>query len=352
MSETIAWFAELGDDARDVAGGKAASLARLERAGFPVPPGFAVTAGAFRLALGALDDGSISASVAQLDGADDAACTQLAEHIRARVESSSLDSAVPGAVADAYRELCTRYGPDEPVAVRSSATAEDGSDASFAGMQDSYLWVRGESEVVAAVRRCWASLYNATSLSYRRRIGIPEERMAMGVVVQRMIDARAAGVMFTRSPLSGDRSVIVINASWGLGSSVVGGEVTPDEFVLSKVTLETMRSTVSDKERRHVADRERGGVRDEPVPEDQRRVPSLSDSELRALGALGRSVERHDGYCVDVEWAIDGEDRLFLLQSRPETVWSKKDATPAAAPRASAFEHVTALFDPTRARRA
>jgi pyruvate,water dikinase len=254
---------------------------------------------------------------------------------------------VADAVVAAYRELATACGTDDlPVAVRSSATSEDGAADSFAGLQDTYLWVRGADRVLDAVRRCWASLYSVESVTYRRRRGIGEDDLAMAVVVQQMVDARSSGVMFTRSPLTGDRSVVAIDASWGLGSAVVSGEVTPDAFVVSKVTGEVARRTVATKTRWHRPAPDGDGVVEDDVPDDLREVPSISDDEIAALVAVARTVEAHHGCPQDIEWAVahtapPGE-AVVLLQSRPETVWAEKDAAAArvATPTPRAYDHV------------
>jgi pyruvate, water dikinase len=330
-------LADLGRDDVALAGGKGASLGELLRAGIRVPPGFVVATGAFRSAVAALD---LGARVAALDPDDGAAVRDACADLRAAVESAPLPADVVEAVAGAYRQLA---GPedDPPVAVRSSATGEDGAADSFAGVQDTYLRVRGEEAVLRDVRRCWASLYGVDSVTYRLRRGIPETDLAMAVVVQRMVDARSAGVMFTRSPRTGDRSVVAIDASWGLGSAVVGGDVTPDSFVASKVTGEITRRTVATKLRRHEPDPAGEGVVESDVPDELRDVPAVTDEEIGELVALARRVEAHHGCAQDVEWAIDA-DGIVLLQSRPETVWAAKDAAAptTAAPAARAFDHV------------
>jgi len=239
-------------------------------------------------------------------------------------------------------------GDTAPVAVRSSATGEDGEGASFAGLQDTFLWVRGEDAVLDHVRRCWASLYRVESLSYRRRLGLPEGGLAMAVVLQRMVDARSAGVMFTRSPVTGDRSVVAVEGSWGLGSAIVSGEVNPDTFVVSKVTGEIIRRTVSTKLRRHRMDPGGTGVLAEDVPADLRDRPCLSDDEIGGLVRMARQVEAHYGCAQDIEWALAGDEppgeNVVLLQSRPETVWARRDAAPVSAPKPRAFDHVVALL--------
>ena len=257
-------------------GGKSASLGELIAAGIPVPPGFAAST-------------------------------------EAEVEE----------IADAYRAL------GEPaVAVRSSAIGEDSAETTFAGLQDTYLWVRGAEQVCAAVRDCWASLDNPEAVSYRERMGI-EGKPAMGVAVQVMVDAAVSGVMFTCNPVSGDPSTVAVNASWGLGVAVVGGEVTPDEYRVSKVTGEVLHRTIGPKRIQYVAGAE--GAERVDVAAERQEVPCLDDRQLTSLIELGRRVERHFGGHQDVEWAIDGEGELFVLQSRPVTTVAPKAAAPASA---------------------
>jgi len=338
-------LAGLGRDDRLLAGGKAASLGELLRAGVQVPAGCVVTTIAFEDTMRAIDpERSIARAISALDADDHAAVSRVTGGIRERVAAAPLSGELGAAISAGYREL----GTGAPVAVRSSATGEDAADASFAGLQDTFLWVRGGDEVVDRVRGCWASLYNVESVTYRLRRGLEEGTMAMGVVIQRMVDARCSGVAFTRSPTSGDRSVISIEASWGLGSAVVSGEVTPDTWVVSKVTGEILRRRVSSKLRQHRPDPSGRGVVDEEVPSHLRDQPCLSDEEVQALARVARRVERHYGSSQDIEWAVARDvalpGGLLLLQSRPETVWSNREAGPVAAPLARAFDHVVTLL--------
>jgi len=207
------------------------------------------------------------------------------------------------------------------------------------------LWVMGAQAMLKYVRSCWASLYSVPSIAYRRKHRMPESGVAMAVVIQQMVDARAAGVMFTRSPLTGDRSVITIEATWGLGSAVVSGEVTPDRFVIAKITGEISVRDISDKHVQHLPAAS-GGVDEVETPEALRRIPCVSDQELSELKEIGRQVERHYGRPQDIEWAIDQNGKIFLLQSRPETVWSakNKDAAPVARPAENPLTHIMNIF--------
>jgi pyruvate,water dikinase len=278
----------------DVVGGKAAGLALLARHGLRVPPAFAVGADAYRQFVA---DAGVGRAIAELlDGA-----RTLAEHaqasaqIRRRFELCELPGPLREELVWAYAEL--GGGEPIPVAVRSSAIGEDGAEASLAGRHESYLGIRGADELARAVVRCWASLFSPQALALSR----PPDALAMGVVVQAMVDAEAAGVMFTIDPVTGDPSQIAIEGSLGLGTAVVGGEVMPDRFHVDKVTLE-IRSRV-------LAHRHRA---------------CIADAEAVELAALGKRIERALRAPQDIEWAIAAEEReIFLLQARPETVWSR-----------------------------
>lgn len=260
-------------------GGKSASLGELLRAQIPVPPGFAIST----------------------DAAEE--MTDILRH-----------------------DIAARYaglGEEAAVAVRSSALGEDSAEATFAGQQDTYLWVRGVDAVCDAVQKCWASLHNPEAVAYRERFAI--DNPAMGVTVQLMVDAAISGVMFTCNPVTGDRSMVAINASWGLGLAVVGGEVTPDDYLVSKVTGEIVRETISDKVIEYVAGED--GPRRVEVDDERRHQSCLAD--LDELLALGRRIEKHFGAPQDVEWAFDRDGELYVLQSRPVTAVPKQQPTPA-----------------------
>jgi pyruvate,water dikinase len=346
-------------------GGKGASLGELARAGLAVPPGFVVTVDAFAAAMTVIDpSGALRAELSALDAADRTGIAASAARLRALVTAAPLPDDVYAAIAVAYAELGTGGSATEilvntDVAVRSSATVEDSAEASFAGLQDTYLGVVGIPSVHDHVCRCWASLYNDESVAYRRRLRLPEAGVSMAVVVQRMVAPRAAGVMFTRSPVTGDRSVVAIEATWGLGSALVSGDVTPDAFIISKVTGEITTRRVAPKIKIHSYLSNGPGVTVSDTPISLRDRPSLTDDEIRALAAIGRQVEAHYGIPQDIEWALlDGDadadagatdsaaaaDRVVLLQSRPETVWASRERTPAGAPRARPADHVLALF--------
>ena len=344
IARQVSWFTDIGLADRPEVGGKGASLGELQRAGFAVPPGFVVRTSAFVSFIEALERKfAVRAQVEDLSPDDLAAITDCSKALRARIEQSALPSYVLDEISSAHVEL-TGGAETSAVAVRSSATTEDSSDASFAGLQDTYLWIRITSEVLQKVRSCWASLYSVESISYRRKRGIPEQSVAMAVVVQTMVDARTAGVLFTRSPVTGDRSVVTLEGAWGLGSAVVGGEVTPDRWVIGKITGEISVREISDKTIKHVP-ASAGGIDTVSVAGELRRVACMSDEELQALRAVARAIERHYGCAQDIEWAIDrGSGEILILQSRPETVWSARDSAPTARAAENPLSHVLSIF--------
>jgi pyruvate,water dikinase len=339
----IGWFADIALADRPTVGGKGGSLGELTRAGIAVPEGFVVRTAAFEEFIATLETAApLRARVEALGKDDLPGIGKLSAELIARVEQQPLPGSLRKALGQAHAGLCGSE-PLAPLAVRSSATTEDAADASFAGLQDTYLWVMGAEAVEARVRACWASLYSVPSIAYRRKHGLPESQVAMAVVVQKMVDARSAGVMFTRSPTTGDRSVIVIEGAWGLGSAVVSGEVTPDRFVIGKIGGEISSREISDKHVRHVPLAE-GGTMEEPTPAELSEAPCVSDEELQQLRETARRIERHYGCAQDIEWAIDQQGNLRILQSRPETVWSARDAAPVAAAMDNPLLHVMNIF--------
>jgi pyruvate, water dikinase len=244
-------------------------------------------------------------------------------------------------------------GSETPVAIRSSGSAEDLPEASFAGQGDTYLWIVGESAVVERVKSCWASLYNARALAYRAKKQLEDADVKMGVAVQQMVDAAASGVAMTLDPSNGDRSKIFVEASWGLGELVVSGEVTPDQFVIDKVMLEAVRSRISSKALELVVDVTEKRVVRRVVGKDRERQSSLSNEQLRTIAELAKAMERHFGCPQDIEWAIDrsgaSHHGVVLLQSRPETVWSQQavSTSPLTKSYATGIEGiVTTLLTP------
>ena len=283
----VRWLGEAGGDELPLVGGKAANLSRLAAAQ-RVPPGFTVTTRAFEAALAA---------------AEGKATLSAPESLRREI-------------AAAYAELCRRAGDAvASVAVRSSAADEDGAAASFAGQHETYLNVVGVEAVIAAVERCWASALAERALAYRRQHGLPE-RPSLAVLVQLLVPADVSGVAFSANPLTGSRDEIVVNASWGLGESIVGGTVTPDSYLVRKGDLAVLRRDLAEKARMTVL--APGGTADVAVPRLLRRRPTLDDSQLTSLARLALELEASMGWPVDLEFAFQG-DVLYLLQCRPIT---------------------------------
>ncbi|MFQ5857349.1 MAG: PEP/pyruvate-binding domain-containing protein, partial [Anaerolineae bacterium] len=314
-------FLELGPDDVALAGGKAVSLGDLTRAGFPVPPGFCVTTDAYRAFVAAND---LRAEILRLSGAvkaDDPESLETASaQIRALFAAGQIPDPLAAEIRRAYLQLINPQSavrnPQSPVAVRSSATAEDLPGASFAGQQETFLNVLGAEAVLAAVQQCWASLWTARAIGYRLREGIPPEEVALAAVVQQLVPAEMAGILFTANPVTGARDEAVINAAWGLGEAVVGGLVTPDHVVADKATGRIKEKQIADKQVMTV--RTATGTAEQPVSEAQRSVPSLSDAQIATLTDLARRIEAHAGQPMDVEWAVCGGE-LFVLQARPIT---------------------------------
>jgi pyruvate,water dikinase len=294
-------------------GGKGASLARMAAAGLPVPPGFHVTTEAYRRFVeeNHLREG-ILAAVAGAEASDLATLELASEQIQSLIAQGTM----PGEIADAIRRGYGELGADLPVAVRSSATAEDLPDASFAGQLETYLNVRGPNEVLDSVKRCWASLWTGRAIGYRQRQEIRPEDISIAVVVERLIPAQAAGVAFTANPVTGARGELMINAAWGLGEAVVSGGVTPDTIVVNKQTGAIASQVISSKEVMTV--RLETGTREEPVPADKRQRAALEPAQVTELARLGATIEQLYGQPMDIEWAMcDG--RIFIVQARPIT---------------------------------
>jgi phosphoenolpyruvate synthase/pyruvate phosphate dikinase len=341
----VLWFEECGADVAPLIGGKALGLGHLVRQGHRVPPGFAVTTTAYQEALAA--NGLAPEIQAALAGATTAETQAAASRrVQALFDQLAADPRLSAEIGAAYRRL---GGDAVPVAVRSSATAEDTAEASFAGEHDTYLWVRGAEAVVAHVVRCWASLFTPRAVAYRARLGVAGDEIAMGVVVQAMVPAEAAGVLLTLDPLSGDPSQVTIEAAYGLGTAVVEGEVTPDRFAVDKVTLELRSRSMGEKAVAHRFDPAAGKVVREEVPDTLRARACLDDAEVIELAALGKRIEQALGVAQDVEWAAGpgpagGGRELWLLQARPETVWSRRPRQAVAAPGISAMDRMLAYL--------
>ena len=327
-------------------GGKSANLGELLAAGIPVPSGFAVSAHAFRAFVEETGlEGTIVTALSRASTGDVEAIGAMSKTISEAMRFAPLPDALRTELLQRYEELAHATGEERPpLAVRSSALGEDSAEASHAGQQESFLWVRGIEQVCDAVRDCWVSLYTPHAISYWAELGTGEAEPAMGVAVQLMVDAEVSGVMFTCNPVSGDPSMVALNASWGLGIAVVSGELTPDDFLVSKITGEVVRQTVTAKPVEYVPDAAgRGTVRRE-VAADRRDRPSLGEAELATLVEVARRVERHFGSHQDIEWAIARgiplPEALLVLQARPVTTLPD----PAPKPSASALSLVMGTF--------
>jgi len=311
-------------------GGKNASLGELMNAGIRVPPGFAVTTDGylyFIVKTGIKDD--IFRILAEMDSGDISAQDSASREIQRTIRDAAVAQDIRAEINAAYGELCENCNVETlPVAVRSSATAEDLPTASFAGQQDTYLWITGANQIVKRVQDCWASLFTPRAIDYRIKNNFPHEKVLISVGVQKMVNSRAAGVMFTLNPTDGDPSKIVIEGSWGLGETVVSGSVNPDKFVVDKIIMETTEKTISTKHIECVFDPKRQEVIDADVDEDMQCTCCLEEREIKELVKMGKIIEQHYGRPMDIEWAIDRDldfpKNLFIVQARPETVWSQR----------------------------
>ncbi len=312
----LQWLAEIGAGDLETVGGKGASLGELTGAGLPVPPAFVVTAGTYRTFV---EEAGIDVDLDEavsVDVEDSPTLSAAAE----RAQSLILETEVPEALREEILAAYDEFGDGPFVAVRSSATAEDLPDASFAGQQETFLNVTRE-DLLQRVKECWASLFTQRAIYYRKQQGFDTEVVNIAVVVQRMVDAEKSGVLFTSHPSSGD-PVSIIEAAWGLGEAVVSGTVSPDNYVIDRESRTVEEVTVSTKRTMCVRDEETGETVEREVPDGKRDERVLSDDELLELVEIGELVEEHYGTPQDVEWAmVDGE--LYMLQSRPITTIAK-----------------------------
>ncbi len=311
-------FEDLNKSDIGIAGGKGANLGELTQAGIPVPPGFVVTAETYQKFM---EDAGINDKVMdildKIDINDTKALQAAAEEIKGIINSAPIPDDMILFITEAYNQLCQRVGEDDTdVAIRSSATAEDLPEASFAGQQDTFLHVSGNDEVIEYIRKCWASLFEARAIFYREENDFEHSKVYIAVVVQKMANADKAGVMFTVNPSTGEE-IALIEGSWGLGESVVSGDVTPDNYQVDKKNNEIINVTISDKKVMYTND-ENGTSIKVDVPEDKRNERVLSDSELIQLTEMGKRVQAHYGEPMDTEWAFEN-GVLFLLQARPIT---------------------------------
>jgi rifampicin phosphotransferase len=291
-----------GYDVADQVGGKAVGLGELMHFKLPVPAGFAVTTDAYRKAVAL---GGVAEEIASLLEDVDLTCDtrEVAAKIQVLFHDGMISSDLAAEIASEYEALGGKRG-DAQVAVRSSATAEDMAEASFAGQQDTYLWVTGLDQVKHHIVKCWASLFTPHAIAYRARLGVPLENLAMGVVVQKMVPAHSAGVMMTLEPVTGDRSRIYIESTYGVGEGVVRGDVGADRFWVTKSTLELARQEINLKEQVHRFEPATGTGAVVDVPAEEQSKSSLSHRMVEAVATLGKQIEEIFGVPMDVEWAV------------------------------------------------
>ncbi|MCL0095554.1 PEP/pyruvate-binding domain-containing protein [Dehalococcoidia bacterium] len=320
---------ELCKDHNELVGRKCASLGEMTRAGFRVPPGFALTLGAydnFMKETGAAEQIRQYLATFSADPDNAADMTKYEEAskvIRDIVVSKEMPTGMKELISHYYDELCQMTGiADVSVATRSAGPV------SHPGQYETYLCIRGSSAVTDNVIKVWASTFNPRSIIARARLGLPLEYDPIGVAILKMVNARAAGVMFTLNPVTGDASKVLIEGNWGLGESVVSGEVTPDTWMVDKVTLEINRAVVSTKLKEYVLDTKTGRTMFVDIPRERQNLPCLSKEEVLELVRIGKKIEEHYGEPQDTEWAIDNDlpfpENVFMLQCRPEQVWGQR----------------------------
>jgi pyruvate,water dikinase len=330
--ELVIWFNDLRKTDIPLVGGKNANLGEMIGAELPVPPGFAVTAYSYEKFI---KDTHIAEKIYEIindtvtDKNNPKQYDAASKKIRKLIEKSAVPEEIEKAVKSAYKELNKRLNlKDVFVAVRSSATAEDLPGASFAGQQETYLNVKGADELTEKVVKCWSSLFTPRAIFYRNEQGFAHDKVFISVGVQKMVNSRAAGVMFTLNPVTGDTDEIVIEGNYGLGETVVSGAVNPDDFVVDKKTLKIKERRIARKTVQYIRDPKTGETVHLDVPEDEQKKPCINEKEILKLAELAKRIDQHYGNAQDIEWAIDKDlsfpKNVFIVQSRPETVWSGK----------------------------
>lgn len=330
--ELVLWFDEIRNTDVPIVGGKNASLGEMINAGLPVPPGFAVTAYSYEKFI---LEKKIAEKIYNIlkdtitDPNDPKQYDTASKKIRALIEKTAMPKDIEKAIRQAYLDLNKRLKLEDTfVAVRSSATAEDLPDASFAGQQETYLNVKGVDDLLAKVVKCWSSLFTPRAIFYRNEKGFAHEKVFISVGVQKMVNSRAAGVMFSINPVSGNHDEIVIEGNYGLGESVVSGAVNPDDFIVDKNNLQIKERRLARKTIKYIRDPKTGKTVHLDVPEADQKVTCVSDKEIIFLAELAKRIERHYGKPMDIEWAIDQDlsfpQNMMLVQARPETVFGSK----------------------------
>ncbi|MDH5688663.1 MAG: phosphoenolpyruvate synthase, partial [Candidatus Bathyarchaeota archaeon] len=335
----VLWFEELAKGDIPLVGGKNANLGEMTKAGIPVPPGFAISAYAYDRFI---EETNIAEKIYRIiqetvtDKNDPKQYEEASEKTRKVIDSTKMPKYIGNAIKEAYLKLSKRTKmSDVYVAVRSSATAEDLADASFAGQQETYLNVKGPDDLLEKTVKCWSSLFTPRAIFYRTEKGFKHEEVLISVGVQKMVNSKVAGVSFTINPVTGDRSQIVIEGNWGLGESVVSGSVTPDDYIVDKESLKVIERKIAKKTVEYIRDPKTGKTVHAEVPTERQNQPCLTDEEIHILAELSKQIEQHYGKPQDIEWAIDRDlsfpENVFIVQSRPETVWSLR-AAPTAEP--------------------
>ncbi|MCX9013806.1 MAG: phosphoenolpyruvate synthase, partial [Candidatus Methanoperedens sp.] len=324
-NNSVVWLEEVGKEDIALVGGKGASLGEMIQAELPVPPGFAVTAPAYRRFLDENGFADKLFKTLELDVNDADALNEAEKKAKKIIMGGKIPPDIEESIRSKYAELCKKQGHEVFVAVRSSATAEDLPDASFAGQQDTFLNMKGGDEVINAVKKCWASLYGARAIYYRVNQGFDHSKVDLCAVVQMMVDAEKAGVMFSSHPSTGE-AVTIIEGAWGLGEAVVSGVVSPDYYVVDKSRKKITERRVAIKNIMHIKDPKTGKTVDLPVPDDLKNATVLEDSEILKLVDFAQILEELYGTPQDIEWAIKNGG-VFILQSRPITTIKKKSKT-------------------------
>jgi pyruvate,water dikinase len=313
----IAWFSELTKDDIPIAGGKGANLGEMTQAGLPVPEGFMVTAKAYELFIKENGLSKKIGSTLNIDVDDSKKLQAASKKIRKLIENSPIPEKVKKDVLAAYKKLDSKGGA--LVAVRSSATAEDLPDASFAGQQETFLNIQGTAELLEKMRQCWSSLFTPRAIFYREKHGFEHSTVLIAVVVQRMINADKAGVMFTVHPATGEKDKLVIEGAWGLGEGVVSGSVTPDHYVIDRDAEKLLEKEVAKKETMFIRDKKHNTLQ-VSTPKELLTKQVLTNEEIIKILRLGVLVESHYNKPQDIEWAIEDNQDPYLLQTRPITV--------------------------------
>ena len=335
--EFLLWFEQMERGDVAIVGGKSSSLGEMtSKTDVPVPYGFATTAYAYRYFIekSGLKE-KMQAILADLTDVENSAqLRDVSARLREAIMAEEMPADLSASIAAAYEELGKKVGEAEPyVAVRSSATAEDLPDASFAGQQDTYLNVKGAENIIAKVKECYASCFTDRAVYYREKQGFDHIEVALSAVIQMMVFSKAAGVMFTVNVATGDDSNILIEGAFGLGEYVVQGTVTPDNYTVSKAENKIIDRCVNEQDIMLVR-KEGGDCEEQPVPEELRNVQTLTDEQILELAGYAKKIEAHYGCYMDMEWGIDARNnKIWILQARPETVWSRrnKDKKPAQA---------------------